>query len=290
MALSTSTRRGGLGAPTLLLLCLGVALANASVDAPANALASHAAGASAKVFVNPIIDRCGEEGQQCCDNDLCRGFSECDTKKNICTPTCGREGQPCCDSSTEYGLECNARLGCFAGNCETCGFDGAPCCPETSIYADDSQCYGEIAECSVENTCTNALTATGDCGFYGDPCCEGGSCAQGNVCADGTCTDCGSQGSPCCRGGVCDYAADCNDDICGPPICGRFGGPCCAADVPSPPCTSGACVDGECVHCGFDGEPCCPTGMPCLGSNPQCTAGDVCEGEGEYVPSYLAAT
>jgi hypothetical protein len=121
------------------------------------------------------------------------------------------------------------------------------------------------------------------CGVAGLPCCPGGKCGAGALCANNACVVCGNAGTPCCPGQTCvDKATICGGGLC--VTCGKPGGPCCAANdcgggdcCVNGQCVAagqgcggqlGACAMGKCANCGGVGQPCC-FGL-CIGNGLLC--------------------
>lgn len=116
-------------------------------------------------------------GECVCPDGLCCPGCEGDT---VCVDEscedCGSEDEPCC-----RGGRCEAETTCSDGVCAACGGPGERCCA--------GACRDGVM-CNPEGICAS------ECGFVGQPCCEGSSCFEGS-CRGGfpfgeaTCQACG---------------------------------------------------------------------------------------------------
>ncbi len=190
-------------------------------------------GDAGVLCVNGSCTSCGGPLQPCCSGATCSLTNTvCDPSSNTCQLVCGVLGNPCCTTdggatSDAGGGTCQAAAGdagaltCQTGTCVACGGENEACCPGQS-------CKGASLVCSPSDQCVA-------CGADGEECCAGNTCGPNETCAvapnqpTGRQCECGNVGQACCV-----------DNIDG------FSG-----------CHAGACVDGDCVACGADGQPCC---------------------------------
>jgi hypothetical protein len=167
-----------------------------------------------------------------------------------------------------------------------CGGWGQDCCQNRTCESP--------YECSNSNRC---VTASGDCGNQGDPCCIGTApCNGGLSCLDDICDTpayCGALDQDCCSGGTeCNSGLICQGGKCenDPSAnCGAAGQSCCSGGNQ---CDSDSlnCVSGTCESCGYNGQECCDNGPQCANSSLTCqgqtcvptTADDGCGGEYEW--------
>ena len=254
---------------------------------------------------------CGVSGLPCCGRTQTGGRwtgtcidSECDETSGLCGP-CGLAGQSCCGSGGSQSGTCNSFSYCTScsthpllGCCASCGSVGARCCPASapSPCLSGAQCgsSGWCEECgrSIDGPCcpdhscpttdiNQARVCVADtcqyCGWVGQFCCVGGSCAGGIAAcnfATNRCESCGGLGQLCCDGvSPCGSGLVCDGGRCGPP-CGQTGQPCCSGRL----CTTMDVCDASniCVQsCGRSGEPCC-VGRVCTNATDACDAANVC--------------
>jgi len=219
---------------------------------------------------------CGD-GMSACGYDVCHvGFSDCDGNRgNGCEVTgscpvdagvpdagevpdagvcvdipCGTLGQPCC-----LGRTCESSVTACVypqERCLACGEAGQPCCS-------DERC-GEGRACILMGTAKVCV----ECGGPDQPCCAGTSCADGGCCFGSSCRP---QGSTC---GIVIGGGTCANGSCASGACGNLGQACCSGI-----CThANATCGGLCVHCGHEGEECCPgRSPPCSEVGTYCQSG-----------------
>ena len=118
------------------------------------------------------------------------------------------------------------------GPCQAC--QGGAATPGTCVPAHQVETCGDRRIC--------AAGACISCGFPGEPCCPGETCAQESYsCIAGMCEFCGLNSEPCCSDGTCarDETA-CINGICA--FCGAPDELCCPGDT----CNTGTCTEGVC--------------------------------------------
>lgn len=182
----------------------------------------------------------------CEDGTVCVG-GECQCPDGVCCPGCADDelclGGECfrCGHDTEScctGEVCvESDLACVEGDCVSCGDVFEPCCADGG--------------CSGGATCTSGICRRDDCGDDGERCCEGRTCATGELaCVDPfpvgepRCRPCGGRGEACCAGMACDSERlVCDGGSCA--TCGGNTQPCCAGRV---------CGDG--LDCGSTSNRC----------------------------------
>jgi hypothetical protein len=154
--------------------------------------------------------------------------------------------------------------------------NATPCSPSTCAQP-EAYSAPIMAQCKEPPCClsTTSVCATGECGGA-DPCCGSANCVNGLCCLANGLSCSGS--NECCSGlcgtseaccsitqlgvGSCQFASDCcgtavgcQNNVC----CGDQGHTCSAGQC----CSGYTCLNGTCVSCGGNGEPCCESGQQC---------------------------
>ncbi len=218
---------------------------------------------------------CGYCGNACPNSYTC--------SYGTCTPPASCHGGPVCT-----GVEQCCSSGCTnvdsdPDNCGYCGnvcpsndsCVGAVCTPSTSCNGGPICTGGE--QCCPSG-CTNVNTDPDNCGYCGNACVPGGTCAGG------ACQTC--NGGPVCTGSDTCCPGGCVNTSIDPSDCGYCGNICAAGDSciggkcqtspacgTGPACTGGeTCCSGECVNTTSDANNCdgcgnvCQTGYSCVAS------------------------
>ena len=128
-------------------------------------------------------------------------------------------------------------------------------------------CLVFLTACPGPSPVTGGAVAGVSCD-YGDPCCPGDVCDQGE-CQGGMCVHCGYFGETCCFGDIygrmCEEGSECilgrcqvTDEFNYMNRCGLIGYPPCYDDH-GEYCNYGVYdfISGVCEHCGFLEQPCC---------------------------------
>jgi hypothetical protein len=216
----------------------------------------------------PLADlRCGGVGlcageEACCDG-RCTDVTSDPAACGACGQACGTKGDGCSGGT----CRCNGGGGCAAGQ---------TCCPGLG-------CVDTASDPFHCGTCDLAC-ALGEACVAGACRCGSVTCAAGQNCCDGVCTDggcacgaatCAVETPICCGGSDC---VDLRDDSASCGACGRT----CKAPL--------ACGDGQCKCngnsiCGAS-DTCCSTGCKALATDPlncgacehACGPGEACVG------------
>ena len=199
----------------------------------------------------------------------------------VCT---GAVGNPCVDDDPCTDDLCDPETGACSHpfNTATCD-DEDPC--TTDDTCDQGTCMGAPVDCSgVVDPCLQQLCnpSTGQCDLVaedGTPCldedlCNGAESCLAGVCVDGAPVQCADDDNPCTED-ICDsLTGQCGVSLENGAPCGD-GDPCNGGEV----CQDGACLVGEPVVCGDDGDPC--TDDVCDSETGQCgvpaAGGTLCE-------------
>lgn len=252
------------------------------------------------------------DGNACTTNDVCNNVGLCAAGGSALAGTACEDGLHC-----TTGDVCNSSGTCLAGGGDPCtGIEcvsgcneatdscdvavGAPCTDDGNVCTEDvcdaqASCThpANTAPCSDGLFCNGADTCSGgSCSDHaGDPCANGGSCA--NSCDEDADTCNVANGTPCDDGLFCTVV-----DACASGLCVGSGDPCAGGEECATVCNEGAddCFDPNGSPCVDDGNPCtddfcdgaggcahvanaapCDDGLSCT-SDDTCTGG-VCLGD-----------
>lgn len=207
------------------------------------------------------------DGDVCTSNDICDQVGQCIGDENSPNGTPCDDGLFCTGTETCLEGECAASTGdpCGGSECNTCQedtdtcFDPAttPCTGEGGVCAD--------GECDGSGTCVEVPNTA--------PCDDGLFCNGADTCAGGTCSV--HAGDPCLEGGECADTCDEALDTCNLPVATA-----CTDDENL--CTDDVCDGvGSCTHPNNSAP--CDDGLFCNGadvcSGGSCTSGvvDACD-------------
>ncbi len=206
----------------------------------------------------------------CCDGTCATG--ECCADADCTTEANGA----CVDHLCEYPKipTCQVDDDCIAGAgpvtpSRCCGgvCVAAECCTDDDCTAQPNGiCLDTVCEYEAEPQCEVASDCVAGAVGEGEPLCCDGTCALGECCVDGDCTD-GTNGA--CVDNLCVYGAGCATDNDCIPAVGEAGIP--------PICCEGVCVSIECCMADEQTNPRCPVGTACF----EGVCDPVCKGDGD---------
>ena len=240
---------------------------------------------------HPIHGNCTYKlliGNSCNDMNACTANDTCTVVADPISVQCIGQNITCTDGNTCTDDTCDTQTGCvFTPNDNnTCLVD--PDDPCKGGFCWGGMCEGDILHCDDMEPCSEGECDGGTCMYQpvlqGEPCDDGDSCTENDVCLNGQCV-----GTP----RTCDDQNECTDDSCDTLLgCihqANNNNTCTDGNL----CTDDQCVNGICqstpVSCVDDGNPCtddfCDTNtgncvhpdnsLPCDDGDP-CTQLDIC--------------